>query len=151
MIKDIFACKVLCRGMFILLGCFLWMSTLEYTDAACTTTGADYNAAYNHYDGRYNAPNYPNAFAFAALKSDGSITAWGDSAYGGNGEPTDTGYTKIYSNGYAFAAMKSDGSITAWGHGNYGGSGAPTDTGYTQISSTYGAFAAMKSDGSITA
>jgi hypothetical protein len=49
---------------------------------------------YNHYqkahlilnndnDGYYNASNYPNSNAFAALKTDGSITAWGDSNYGG--------------------------------------------------------------------
>ncbi|CAC9433722.1 hypothetical protein, partial [uncultured Gammaproteobacteria bacterium] len=34
-------------------------------------------------DGYYNASNYPNSNAFAALKTDGSITAWGDSNYGG--------------------------------------------------------------------
>jgi hypothetical protein len=40
---------------------------------------------------------YSTAFAFAALKADGSITAWGDSKYGGTGAPSDNGYTKIYS------------------------------------------------------
>jgi lysophospholipase L1-like esterase len=35
--------------------------------------------------------------AFAALKVDGSITAWGDSGWGGTGAPSDNGYTKIYS------------------------------------------------------
>jgi lysophospholipase L1-like esterase len=36
--------------------------------------------------------------AFAALKADGSITAWGDSKYGGTGAPSDNGYTKIKAN-----------------------------------------------------
>ena len=27
------------------------------------------------------------------MKSDGQITAWGSSSYGGSGAPTDTGYT----------------------------------------------------------
>jgi hypothetical protein len=41
---------------------------------------------------------YSNGYAsFAALKADGSITAWGDSDYGGTGAPSDNGYTKIYS------------------------------------------------------
>jgi hypothetical protein len=48
---------------------------------------------------------YSNAFAFAALKADGSITAWGNSSYGGT-TPSGSGYTKIYSTNYAFAALK---------------------------------------------
>ena len=88
--------------------------------------------------------------AFAALKSDGSITVWGNSGYGGSGAPSGTDYTKIYSSYGAFAALKSDGSITAWGSSG-GGSGAPTDSGYTQIYSNNQAFAALKTDGSITA
>jgi hypothetical protein len=57
---------------------------------------------------------YSTRNAFAALKADGSITAWG-SSLGGAGSPPDSGYTKIYSNEYVFAALKADGSITMWG------------------------------------
>jgi hypothetical protein len=32
---------------------------------------------------------YPSAYAFAALKDDGSIKVWGDSRFGGTGAPTD--------------------------------------------------------------
>jgi hypothetical protein len=39
---------------------------------------------------------YSTYSAFAALKADGSIKAWGDSKYGGTGAPSDSGYTKIY-------------------------------------------------------
>jgi hypothetical protein len=52
--------------------------------------------------------------AFAALKADGSIMAWGDD-WGGTGAPSDKGYTKIYSNVSSFAALKADGSIKVWG------------------------------------
>ena len=93
--------------------------------------------------------------AFAALKEDGSIFAWGGPFNGGRGAPTDAGYVSIFSAGSAFAAVKADGSITAWGDGvdggNYGGFGAPTDSGYVHIATKSGAFAAMKADGSITA
>ena len=110
-----------------------------------------YNSACNDYGGFSNAPNHPHLYAFAFIKPDGSITAWGNANYGGSGAPTDTGYTHIYSTSNAFAALKADGSIKAWGSTGFGGSGAPTDTGYTHIYSTNGAFAALKSDGSIKA
>ena len=88
-------------------------------------TEVDYSSAYNDFGGIFNAPNYPNKGAFAVLKSDGSIVAWGSSINGGNNAPKNSGYTKIYSTGHAFAALKDDGSITAWGNPNYGGKGAP--------------------------
>jgi hypothetical protein len=56
---------------------------------------------------------YSAEYAFAALKADGSITAWGYSDDGGTGAPSGKGYTKIYSARHAFAALKADGSITA--------------------------------------
>jgi hypothetical protein len=43
--------------------------------------------------------------AFAAIKTDGSIKAWGELNYGGSGAPSTGGYTKIYSNSSAFAAL----------------------------------------------
>jgi hypothetical protein len=52
---------------------------------------------------------YSNGWAFAALKADGSITAWGRSSAGGTGAPSGKGYTKIYSTRTAFAALKADG------------------------------------------
>jgi hypothetical protein len=39
----------------------------------------------NDSDGYYNASNYPNYNAFATIQADGSISAWGDSGYGGTG------------------------------------------------------------------
>ena len=75
---------------------------------------------------------YSTWYAFAAIKADGSITTWGDSAKGGGGAPTDSGYVKIYSTyGGAFAAIKADGSITTWGDSNNGGSGAPSGSRYS--------------------
>jgi hypothetical protein len=52
--------------------------------------------------GIFNAPNYPNKGAFAALKSDGSIVAWGSSINGGTNAPKNKGYTRIYSTGHAY-------------------------------------------------
>ena len=111
----------------------------------------DYSSAINDFGGFFSAPSLPNLNAFAVLKADGSIMAWGNSYQGGSNAPAGSDYTKIYSTGSAFAALKVDGSITAWGNSDYGGSNAPTGTGYTKIYSTDWAFAALKADGSITA
>ena len=65
----------------------------------------DYSSAQNDFSGAINAPNYANKMAFAAIKADGSIMAWGNPHFGGKKAPADSGYTKIYSNGFAFAAL----------------------------------------------
>jgi hypothetical protein len=111
----------------------------------------DFSSAYNDFGGNNNAFNGFNSGAFAAIKGNGSIIAWGDSKHGGTGAPAGSDYTKIYSNKHAFAALKANGSIAAWGNSNLGGAGAPTGSGYTKIYSTDAAFAALKTDGSITA
>jgi hypothetical protein len=67
------------------------------------------------------APIYSSGGAFAALKTNGSITAWGSSDAGGTGAPSGSGYTKIYSTLGAFVAVKADGTITAWGDPGSGG------------------------------
>jgi hypothetical protein len=72
---------------------------------------------------------YSNASSFAALKADGSITAWGDENNGGEGAPRGNGYVKIYSTYGAFAALKADGSIKAWGDQYRGGENAPKGKG----------------------
>jgi hypothetical protein len=46
---------------------------------------------------------YSNGHTFAALKADGSITAWG---YEDTGGASGNCYTKIYSTNGAFAALK---------------------------------------------
>jgi len=115
---------------------------------------------------------FPNDGAFAALKSDGSVVAWGNSFTGGDSSSVaaslSSGVTAIYSNKGAFAAVKRDGSVVTWGNTDYGGDssvlvpgqmfGSPTS--YTPIAtnltsnvkavySTGSAFAALKIDGSV--
>ena len=67
---------------------------------------------------------YSTLYAFAAVKADGSITAWGSGNSGGSGAPTDSGYERISFASYAFAALKAGGFITAWGDGEYGAEAA---------------------------
>ena len=69
---------------------------------------------------------YSTSGAFAALKEDGTVQAWGDSRYGGSGVPADLKDVRaIYSTYFAFAALKEDGTVRAWGSSSRGGSGVP--------------------------
>jgi hypothetical protein len=88
---------------------------------------------------------YSNYGAFAALKNNGSVIAWGNISYGGNltkiesndGNSMETsvaselssGVIAIYSSFSAFSALKNDGTVVTWGHVNFGASGAPANIG----------------------
>ena len=63
--------------------------------------------------------------AFAALKNDGSVIAWGDANNGG--DTTDVAkqlkdsVRQIYATNGAFTALKADGSLVTWGNPDRGG------------------------------
>jgi alpha-tubulin suppressor-like RCC1 family protein len=97
---------------------------------------------------------YSTHSAFAALKTDGSVVAWGD-AGGTTPGNVSTGVVAVYSTFWTFAALKSDGSVVAWGFSDFGGT-APSsvsaaNSGVISIYSTERAFAALKPDGSVVA
>ena len=92
-----------------------------------------------------------NMSAFAALKSDGSVVAWGDSFSGGTTPFGLTGVIQIYSGNGAFAALKSDSSVVAWGDSSYGGIAPVGLRDVTQIFSNANAFVALKHDGHVVA
>ena len=67
-----------------------------------------------------------NDYAFAALKEDGSVVAWGEPIYGGGDSSAvasslSSGVSSIVSNYSAFAALKEDGSVVTWGGTRIGG------------------------------
>ena len=99
-----------------------------------------------------------NRKAFAVLKADGSVVAWGESRSGGDISVLATNFNKdvqqIYSSAFAFAALKSDGSVICWGDANAGGElpvriSNNLKSGVKQLFSTAFAFAALKLDGSV--
>jgi hypothetical protein len=69
-----------------------WQKTVDKTVEKWRFSEVDYSSAFNNFGGFFNAPNFPNTNAFAALKADGSIKAWGNSYSGGTGAPSDNGY-----------------------------------------------------------
>ena len=70
---------------------------------------------------------YATSAAFAALREDGTVRAWGDGGSGGVGVPLDLIHvTAIYSTYYVFCAHLSDGRVRVWGSPGAGGT-QPSD------------------------
>ena len=87
-----------------------------------------------------------------ALRSDGSIAAWGEWDDDGqvSGAPTDTGYLAIAARSQGLA-LRLDRSIAAWGNDDAGQASAPPGTGYSSISAGFRHSLALRSNGSIAA
>ncbi len=85
-----------------------------------------------------------------ALRTDGSLVAWGRNNYGQCDVPSGTNYVAIAAGGWHNLALKSDGSIVAWGNNDNGRSNAPPGN-YIAIAAGGGHSLAIKSDGSLAA
>ena len=93
-----------------------------------------------------------NKHAFAALKEDGTVAAWGYSSSGGDAPAGLSDVKTIYSTYSAFAALKENGTVVAWGSSVNGGSGVPG--GLSDVKAIYSneyAFTALKEDGTVAA
>jgi hypothetical protein len=73
---------------------------------------------------------FATEYAFAALKSDGSVVTWG--ADGGDSSTVASqlasGVAQIFATASAFAALKTDGSVVTWGIGSAGGNSSAVAT-----------------------
>jgi len=88
-------------------------------------------------------------YHYLALRSDGSIVAWGSNGQGQAIAPTGNDFTAIAAGGFHSLALKSDGSIIGWGMNNYGQSIAPTGNDFIAIAAGMYHSLALKADGSI--
>jgi hypothetical protein len=102
-----------------------------------------------------------DSHAFAVLKSDGSVTAWGsiENEYPGY-DPGITNVKDIIPGTRAFAALKNDNSVEVWGSNQYGGCNTgtagsnyeckPNDLNdVRKIATTNYAFLALEGDGNV--
>jgi formylglycine-generating enzyme required for sulfatase activity/alpha-tubulin suppressor-like RCC1 family protein len=89
-----------------------------------------------------------------ALRSDGSIAAWGQNYYGNQTtvpEPN-SDFAAIAMTGFHVLALKNDGSIVSWGNNDYGQCDVPQpNTGFTAIAAGAYHSLALRADGTIVA
>ena len=122
----------------------------------------------NHYRNYYYSgwsPHtniYATEFAYAAIRADGSVSAWGSSIYGGSIKGLETKLdgsipvTSIVNTYRAFAAIRADGSVVTWGDASSGGDSSSVaadlngDIDVVQIYATPFNFYALRSDNTIT-
>ncbi len=91
-----------------------------------------------------------------ALRSDGSLVAWGsnydpsDSIYYGQSvAPAGSDFIAVSAGDYHNLALRSDGSLAAWGCTNEGRCDVPTGNDFVAISAGGGHGMALRSDGTI--
>jgi alpha-tubulin suppressor-like RCC1 family protein len=88
-----------------------------------------------------------------ALKSNGTVVAWGRNDFGQSNVPADLdGVVAIAAGGYHSLALKSDGSIVTWGRNNYGQTSVPAGLdGVVAIAAGNDHSLALRADGTVVA
>ncbi|MCE2572840.1 Ig-like domain-containing protein [Motilimonas eburnea] len=124
------------NGLVSLVG--LGMTTITVTEAASNNYKAQSESFVLTVDkeGEHAVTSISSAHeAYAALRQDGSVVAWGSEEHGGkmlsNGSDVSAQLNgknpviSIQSNKSAFAAVREDGSVVTWGKNEFGGTLAP--------------------------
>lgn len=96
-----------------------------------------------------------NTYAFAALKTDGSVVTWGTDEFGGNSSAVQSQLLEVKSivaTERAFSAVREDGNVVTWGESTYGGDSSSVQASLVNVDSvvsTSFAFSALKKDGTV--
>ena len=88
-----------------------------------------------------------------ALRSDGSILAWGHNEYGQCNEPSpNSTFMAVAGGGYHSLGLKSDGSVTAWGRNDDGACSVPSpNSDFVSVAGGGVHSLGLKADGSVVA
>jgi Ca2+-binding RTX toxin-like protein len=89
-----------------------------------------------------------NPYGFAAIKSDGSVIAWGQNSFVPESLNGTIDATQIYSNGSNFVALRTDGALIPLGYQNIDDATLKKLDGTIKVTSVY-SFAAIREDGSV--
>jgi hypothetical protein len=85
-----------------------------------------------------------------ALKSDGTVVAWGSNQYGQTSVPTGLNAVAIAAGHYHTVALKTDGTVVAWGRNDFGQTSVPVGlSGVTAVAAGADHCLALKSDGTL--
>jgi alpha-tubulin suppressor-like RCC1 family protein len=91
------------------------------------------------------------AYHTVVLRSDGSLTAWGDNYYGQSTPPAGKDYIDVAAGGRHSLALKADGSLVAWGDSSEGHCNVPPGNDFIAIAAGDGFSIAERSDGTFAA
>ena len=86
-----------------------------------------------------------------ALKSDGTLAAWGDNSSGECNVPGGNNYVAVAAGAYHSIALKSDGSLAAWGDNSLGECNVPGGNDYVAVAVGDVHSVALKTDGTLVA
>jgi alpha-tubulin suppressor-like RCC1 family protein len=81
-----------------------------------------------------------------ALKTDGSIAAWGDDRYGQCDVPTGSQFTAISAGSFHGLALRADGSLAAWGRNDSHQCDVPAGKDFVAVSAGSGHSVALKGE-----
>ena len=86
------------------------------------------------------------------LRTNGSLTCWGDNTYGQASDPSGNTFIHVSASGDLFVcALKNDGTLICWGDDFGGVRNVPTGSDFVQVSAGYYHYAcALRRNGSIT-
>jgi len=68
-----------------------------------------------------------------ALRSDGSLIAWGSNTYGQCDVPAGDNFVAVAAGSMHSLSLKSDGSLVAWGYNNYGECNVPPGNEFIEV------------------
>jgi hypothetical protein len=84
------------------------------------------------------------AYHTCAVQTDGTLTCWGDNAYGQSSPPAGT-FTSVSSGFYHSCAVRTNGSVACWGWNGYGQTSPPAGT-FKSVTAGYAHTCAVRAD-----
>lgn len=86
-----------------------------------------------------------------ALRSNGTVTTWGQTSQMVSANPPGNDYTAITAGEQHAVALRSDGTLVAWGFNNKGQLDVPTHSDFVKISAGLNHTLALRADGTVVA
>src|SRR5437667_268409 len=101
---------------------------------------------------RFKAIASGSEYTFLAVKSDGTVVAWGQNSYGSATVPPGLSDVVAVSEASHSLALKSDGTVVAWGDNSYGQAAVPVGlSNVIAVSAGWPHSLALRSDGTVAA